>query len=335
MGCQKTLSLTPAQTGDMGLDAAVYEPNTGEIFGVRGQWIMKFSAADGSLVSSLRFTSNAASTSDICTLGGKLYCCSWYLPLQDYTSNPATPLGDVFVVDAATFTVIAQWNLTTNLGVSWKQNFGYFKIAASNTLIATVNRDTTVWATNSVFSSDPANIPGTTHFNPGGYTYDIAFDSFNNAFWIANQADIYATSVDVSVSQCFDNGLTTIHPFGITYNAAQNKVYAVQGTEAIIEVNAGTALPGFHSFPVTILHTSRINANPVRVKSCNNMAANPYNGKVLIPAWADDTVLVWNPATDNPSDMVVKTGFTAPIDVVHCPTASFAVQSGQVGLLII
>ena len=62
---------------------------------------------------------------------------------------------------------------------------------------------------------------------------------------------------------------------------------------------------------------------------------NPYNGKVLIPAWDEDLVLVWNPNTDNVADMVIKSGFTAPFDIVHCPTASFAVQSGSTGLKII
>ncbi len=199
-------------------------------------------------------------------------------------------------------------------------------------------------STGELFSVTPSPLGAIALDNPSsngltGEPNDIAYDSVNGVIWVAAAADneIYCRVADgtwaTGANQCSAGGSIMLYPMGICYNAAQNKIYAVTGTQYLLSSLASLAVPGFSTFALTQLDTGRAAANPWRIKSVNGMSANPYNGKILIPSPADDTVLVWNPALDTAGTMVVIPGMTAAFDIVNCPTKSFALVTGPQGLI--
>lgn len=334
MGCQSTLNFGPSQSGDFSLDQAIFEPVSGFIFGVRGQWIYKFSAVDGSVISSARFVADAQSPSCITSIAGVIYCGVGYTPLSTY-NNGTSPNRDIFMVDAS-LNVTGRQNLFDFVDITSYPS-GYRHLFTDGTYLAgwTYSNRTTTHDTTGLFQFDPTNIGATFSRVTTDFGDDWCYDPVNNVFWLADSQgpDIWVFQTRNAIPNvCFDNGGLGL-PHGITYNQAQNKVYVVQGNDTVVKVNAADAMPGFNNFNVTTFHTGRLASNPFRIKSCNNLPSNPYNGKVLIPTWADDAVVIWDPATDTVNS--VKTGFTAPWDIVHCPTASFAVQNHTTGLKVI
>lgn len=309
----------------MGLESAVYESATQKIFGVRGQWVFQFNSTTGVLENSLRFTPNTGGFSSITTFGGKLYIGVSWQPVINWQNVIYAPDSDIYIVDAATFTVVGRLNLGAKNTFGIGSEFSGFRYLVNNgTKIFGQVQD------GNMFSVDPTNVPGYASTSVQPIT-DFSYDSNNNVLWmtIPKFPNIYCYDPTFG-SSCFDtNGnLNTI--CGICYNAAQNKVYAVDGTFNFYSFSAALAVPAFANFAVNTFNSGRFNCNAFRIKSVNNQAGNPHNGKVLMPTWADDSVLVIDPATDTVSS--VQSGFTAPIDVVVCPTTNWAVQSGTLGL---
>lgn len=316
------------------MDQAVYEPITQKIFGVRGQWIFKFNSVTGALEGSLRFGTSIAGTSTIAAISGKLYIGVSWSPVVDYTASPVYPNEDIYIVDAASFTASGKLGVASHLSPGTDTApFGWrTMVAAGSNLIGFYSDN----AGTSYFNVDPTNTPGFTHTAAQGVT-DIAWDSANGVFWSVTSfdPDIWCYNpVFASFQTCFDtNGnLNTI--CGICYNSSNNRVYAVDGSPSFYNFNATLAVPGFSNFHVNTLGTGRINCNAFRIKSVNGLVSNPLNGKVLIPAWADDSVIVITPNAGNPllDTVSVKTGFTAPFDIVSTPTKNWAVQTGVTGL---
>lgn len=316
------------------MDQAIYESTTQKIFGVRGQWLFKFNSVTGALEDSLRFMSNVGAVSTITAFGGKLYIGASWTPVVNYGASPSFPDEDIYIVNAAAFTVIGRLNLGAKI-----TTYGGASVAPGPVgWSCLVNDGTTLlgqlMGTN-IFRVDPTNTPGYTSTAQKGTT-DTAYDATNGVLWLASSfnPDIWCYNpVFASFQSCSDtNGnLNTI--CGICYNSALNRVYAVDGTSNFYNFNATLAVPGFTNFAVNTLTTGRINCNAFRVKSVNNLVGNPYNGKVLIAGWADDSVIIITPNVNPLLDSVtVNTGFTAPIDIVSTPTKNFAVQSGTTGL---
>lgn len=310
------------------MDQAIYEPTTQKIFGVRGQWLFQFNATTGALEASLRFTSNAQCVSCITAFGGNLYCGVNNVPWNTYSGLPSFVRNDldVFIVSAAGFSVTGRLNSFTNVG---KSGFGALVNDGTN-LYGTIQTGT---LPNDLlaFKVLPSVPGGLTTHSLGQRITDMAYDSVNSLLWFSDPdfTQAGAEKTDFSNGQVND---TTTDPFcGCCYNSAQNKAYFVAGGEAFSKILATDMTPGFvYPTTMTTLHTGRINANPVRIKSVNNLVGNPLNAKVLIPTWADDAVVVWNPLTDTVDS--VKTGFTAPFDIVSTPTKNFAVQTGTTAL---
>jgi len=344
MGCKKSLSLNLESTGDMALDQAVYESNTQKIFGVRGQWIFKCSSVTGDVEASMRFVSDATCTSCITTIGGTLYCGVLYTPTTDYLNGNA-PNRDIFIVDAASFTVVGRFNLgPVGLTTGNMIGAGYRFLVNDGVHIAgwTWEGSNTAQNTTNWFDFLPSNMAGT--FNrDGGSTHfvdDVTYDPVHSCYWCADSAspDIFALQNDPIFSNyAYTTGPSPNDAHGICYNQAQNKVYVATGGVNIYmissaDVNAAFPLgPGTGVFNINTISTGSIASNAYRIKSVNNLVGNPYNGKVLIPTWNGDTVIVWNPATDTVVGLPL-TGFTAPFDIVITPTKCFALQTGPVGL---
>jgi hypothetical protein len=312
------------------MDQAVYEPVTQKIFGVRGQWLFKFNSLTGSLEGALKFVNTCSGTSTIATTGGFLYIGVSWEPTINWSSPPICPDVDMYVVNAAAFVVSSRLNLFSKIGpTSEGVHFGWRTIVpGGNGLVGYVDD----MATRKLFNVDPLNTAGFTDVSHQGIT-DVAWDGVNGVIWTTTSFDPNIVCFDpnfASFNTCSDtNGnLNTI--CGICYNNATNKVYAVDGTFAFYSFNAALAMPGFFNFHVDTFNSGRINANPFKIKSVNGLASNPLNGKILMPCWADDTVLVIDPGTDTVS--AIKTGFTAPFDIVSTPTKNWAVQTGATGL---
>ncbi len=85
---QLALNSQPSTQNDLSMDAAIYEPTTNRIFGVKGQWLYQFNAVTGAFIQGLRFTTDAQSPTSIATDGASatsiavsaLYFADWNCP---------------------------------------------------------------------------------------------------------------------------------------------------------------------------------------------------------------------------------------------------------------
>lgn len=320
------------RTGDLGMDAALYEPNTNKIFGVRGQWIFQFNPTTGVLEKSGRFCANAAGPTSITAIGTTLYIATSFNPNEDYPTAYLNP-GDIFTLDATSFTVTGQFHMATVVGGADKV-MGYGPISTNGTLLmfgeisAGAGIDTLLKTPVSV---DPTNLAGFVEPPTGGWIGQMEYDSTQGLIWFNDSAspNIYAFAPN-GLNWNTDSGLTNT-PTGVCWNAAQNAVYACTGTKFLLRANAAAALPlAFNPVIPFFQVDTGITMTPARIRSVNNQAGNAYNGKILIPGWSSDSVVIFDPATNTVSD--TKTGFSSPFDVVVTPLMNWAVQTGPVGL---
>lgn len=327
----------------MGLDQAIYESTTGKIFGVRGQWLFQFNAATGVLEQSARFAKDVTSVSTITVLGAPavLYLGTTFVPSSDILAGTPYPDVDIYKVGASDFVTNGASASFSKLGLGAKNraysqftNFvarGWQNMVTVGSKLLGYNDGQGLW------NVDPTNLPGFAN-SSALVVQDISVDTVNNVVWTASPGDpdVYAVATDFS-TECNDtngnlNGVCGVtfwkDPTGITF--PNGKAYAVNGTFQFWSIDATGHFPAFTNFTAVQKSTGRVNANPIRIKAVNNQAGNAHNGKVLIPTWSDDAVVIWNPLTEAVES--VQTGFTAPFDVVVCPTTNWAIQSGPVGL---
>ena len=323
----------------MPLDAAVWEPISGKIFGVRGQWIYRFDA-QGNKEAELRFYSAAIGRSEIATLNGFLYCAPVnFEKLLWCDGLAASPDRDVFRVDS---------NLTGSTPLGLYLNLvptcGFFGILASWQALIPVKG-----AVNKIFAADYDD--GFWSFtNPAdpvrlssGYGTGMDYDEVNNMIWLTDpqSPNIYVLETAMFLGASVFNAAPNLQPYWIAYAANVNAAYAVlssqyvaNGNQKLAKVDGAAAVNCLRvtglQFPWTAIDTGVANLNPTRIRYCSFGAQNPYSGKLLIPGWPSDSIVVFNPLTDTVS--TVKTGFNSPIDVVFTPTSAFAVQTAAVGL---
>lgn len=315
---------------DLALDQAIYDPLTNKIYGVRGQWLFKFNADSAALEDKLRYKENLIGIGTLTVIAGSIYVTAAIDPVMQIFTPTATKDLDIYIVDTATFSVTGRFNLGfINYGGGTLTTVGF--LSGFKYLINDGTRVAFWTGSDGVQSVDPINIPGRTRHS-WQWINDWCYDSFNNVFWIASTADQSVTSMDpnpIDNNHAFSNGVNN-DLFGVTYNSLTNKVYAARGSQFIFMANAADSVPGFNPFNLTSLDTGQVNCNAFRIKSVNALPSNPFNGKVLIPTWGDDSVIVWDPTTDTVAS--VKTGFTAPFDIVNTSIKSFALQTSPTGL---
>lgn len=318
----------------MGLDSAIYEPTTQKIFGVRGQWLYRFSSVTGSLEASLRVCNQARALSCITAMGGNLYVGVTFVANTTMATLSTWPNRDIYKVNAAAFTVTGPLGLTAHIQFHPGTKIPDYWTLGWNALVNDGTKLYGVCNDGDVFSVDPTNIAGyaRTSF---GVVSDITYDSTNNALWIPEVGfpSFYAIDKTNLANFALNSGTPAPTISGITFCAAQNKIYFSQGDFNIGMINAASAFPGPVGFAFTTFNTGRINSTSVKLKAVNNQVGNPHNGKILMPTFDDDAVVIWNPATDVIES--VQTGFSSPFDIVVCPTANFAVQTSSIGLKII
>lgn len=348
MSCQ-SLPLTLSPTGsDMPLQQAIYSATQTKIYACRGPWVYSYNATTGALISSFRFSGNAVHGSSIVELGTNLYVGVGALTpsLGPLGLSDPTPLPQVFQI------ALPAMNAAFNLGMlpaassSGDMGLRAWEFLSKDALGANflygMVREASVWRV------DPTNIPGllfdfvsSQAFSP---TYQFTFPHTisgtpTNIICMVNGwgATVWLSSFRADSSHVTGGAPTDIsgNPVGGgDYDSVHDKVYLTTGNEALfmLNVNEAFATPPFmQNFTYSTLHTARANSTAIRCKYVDGVG-NPFFGKLLIAGRADDTVLVWNTATNNVADMVVKTGFTSPIDIVLTPTKAFAVQDSPVGL---
>lgn len=319
------------------MDAAIYESTSQKIFGVRGQWLFQFNSSTGVQEAALRISPSVIGRSSITAFGGKLYVGVTCSPKVDSSAFPSSyNLRDIFVVNAATFTLISSLGLYTKMGsvgfadadLYWHKGWDGLQNDGTN-LIG--------YADGKLFKVNPTNTATYTSQSAGGIPSDVCYDADHNVLWEADpfSPNIWAFDANNFLMDTYNSGSVSTFTAGLTYLSSLQKVYFVDQSFNINYIDASNIvaqIAGSIQFAFTTKSTARINATSFRVKAVNGFPGNPYNNKILIPTWDDDAVLVWNPITDNIADMVTKTGFTSPFDIVSTPTKNFAVQTGVVGL---
>lgn len=321
----------------MALDQAIYHPLTNKIYGVRGQWLFKFNADTAALEDSLRFNSNIGSgLSGITYIAGTLYIATSRTPNFDpqiFVYPPGNyPFRDIYTIDTATFTATGRFDFDSKLSYSFVGHVtdqylseGWYHLVNDGVNLYGHGNGGDFWKV------DPSNLPGYARQSFGLMT-DLCFDRFNNVLWATDPANHFISLQDSdfttfnSSAQIGDPGPVN----GVCYANAFNKVYCVRGDFSVLMVDASTAMPGFNNFPFSVFNTGRPNANPFKLKYVDFAGGHPFSNKVLIPTFADDSVVVWEPSTDTASS--IKTGFTSPFDIVSTPIKSFALQTGLTGL---
>lgn len=313
---------------DMPLDEAVYESITGKIFGVRGQWIYRFDATTGVKEADLRFYDRALGRSCISTLPGSLYCAPINFEELDYNNGfVASPDRDVFLVDTG-LSSSSSLGLHLHLGTTFGSPLQAWQaLIAAVGKIHAVDYDDGFWQFTSSFDLFRES---------SGYCTAMDYDATNNMFW---QCDPRTPEIDLTDGLTFFSGLSTfnlppsVRPYGVAYATNVDAAYFVLGTSTLSKVSGAVAANclrvTFTQFPHTEIATGVPNINPNRIRYCP-YSPHPFQGKLLIPTWGGDSVLVFDPTSDVVTE--IKTGFLAPIDVVFTPTTAFAVQNSPVGL---
>lgn len=338
IACQKQYSLTvsPAISGDLTMDQAIYHAATNKIFGVRGQWLFRLNATTAAFEAALRFAPNGIGRSCITSVGPSLYI--GLMATTDPNPNaifpaPTFPQRDVWFVNAAAFTVTGRLGLDTKLVFSFTEGTNSQDYGDGNVNLVTdgvglfgENDDEGRWSLDTAFNAGY-------HRQSTRVAGDSVFDADHGVVWYAIGADpnIWARDADLtSFNQAFNAGPSCGAVSGITYCHDFNLVYCVRNTSDLLRVDVSTVFPGYNNFGFTTLNTGRVNANPFRLKYVPYGAGHPFTHKILIPNFNDDTVTVWNPATD--TAIATKTGFTSPFDIVNTPSKSFALQSDVTGI---
>lgn len=329
----------------MGLDQAVYDPTTGKIFGCRSQWLYQFNATTGALENTVRAAPLSITPSSLTVIGANIYVGirnGWQqLPIDQSNAGfefTTPPTVDIFRVTAAGLVAQGALGLPAidqgggTLGDDEEQ--GYISLLTNGGNLY-------FWGafTGIVKITNPLVPVGNYHRTSWVFIQDWTYDSIHSAFWTC---DSWAPNVWVldgdywnTPNQTFNNGF--IHPFfGLDYSSQFNKTYIVTGSATLYmvpptEIAQIFPLTNNYNFNLTTLSTGIVNSAPIRCKACPYLG-HPFTGKLLIPTWSGDSVLVWDMASDNAGLMVVKSGFSSPIDIVYTPSKAFAVQTSTIGL---
>lgn len=145
----------------------------------------------------------------------------------------------------------------------------------------------------------------------GGTDYLWIPDAYGNSVWSGHVDPLGAFSVFTK-----DHGpaLGANKTTACAYVPSKDRVYFVCGSDILIRydytlnvvdpLDLGTVITG---------------GKPARIR------LSPLDGKLYIPCQIEDTIIVWDTATESG---IAKTGFDSPIDVVFTASKAFAVQSG-------
>ena len=321
--CRKAFTLSV--TSDMPLDEAIYLPALDKIFAVRGQWIYRLNAATGAKEAESRFAKAVSARSSICIVGANVYVSAWDALGINYTSGFPAPYSDVFLINGSTL-VATDTTLIFNNQIGPNFPAGASRIVGGGGL---------VWgafsgSNNGIFAASPL-VPGSlvratqwdnTRSSP--IAADVTYDANHVGVWSADpqKQDVAFWQLTPGMTRMADSPALPVFPVGICYAANANKAYAVDLTGTLSRF-VGTDIAG-GVLNRTAINTGVAGATPLRIRY------NSVDGLVYIPNWEDDSVTVFDPLTETVKS--VKSGFTAPWDVVFTASKKWAVQNSSAGL---
>jgi len=306
------------------LNNAVYEPGRGIIYAVRGGRIFSINATTGALLAYSTFAvpdfDDAYVTYSPAT--DSLYASIWM-------NFPNTNNGDgkggkfLYQINPDTLSVVNTYDIAAD---QFSTSDGRSFSAGPRQLISIGN------FIFGLFYTEPTTLACYPfRFTPASGTFlvnnsisvqdlfrtDLAYDSVNFKLWLPSA---FGAVHGYAVSNLADSGVTlslTLRGYGICYRPANSHAYVTMGNGVIRHRKTDNAAPTVQ------IDVGRPAATPY------NIRYNSVDDRIYLPTWADNTVVVINPADDS---FVVKTGFDAPFDVVFTPTKAFAVQHGNQGL---
>lgn len=327
----------------MPLDDAFYLSSADKIFGTCSNYIIRFNATTGLKEASAKMPSPMYGPMRIGGTATTLYVSA----INDWSVNGFPVAGrtcnkDIFQVDPTTLVASQPFNLSdilfTYFGqvpTSWySQGPTDFRIIGDWLYLMYIYEDN--YSVERIYVPDISSNPYPPW--PQGHLGTIpqqmdAYDSthlyYCDVDWFSEQAwwQTYTISPPLQV-QLFNTSETPppVHPVGIGWSAGAGQAFSVTGSETLVQSQFDGVLFGGNPGIGYNLGTVQANVRPFRIR------VHPSTGKLYIPCQVTDTVIIWNPISNNPADAVLKTGFTSPIDVVFTPTKAFAVQTGLVGL---
>lgn len=334
MGCQKSLTISEAITGDMPLQDAVFCPLTSKIYGTMGPYVLKCNASTGARESALRVTSPAYGDCRITynSSTALLYVSVWNQPNHQWFSPTTQASRDIFPVDPTLMTVgaglaIYAWQGTDfsqdafegprwvgSLGAFlyyvWKNSSGASIFSRINPAVPTTHSTGTSCLR---FNEDQVACDGTDFYLPQPAGLAIRKYLGSNA------------SLDSSCS------VSPYHPVGIEWCASTSRLYVVCGDNNLLRIDSFT-IPTVTPINLdngAIISGTLGNSDPVRIRY------RIGDHKLYIPCMTAQGVIVYDPAV---ATGILKTGFENPVDVVFTdvtdgvPVKAFAVQNSVIGL---
>lgn len=333
----------------MPLDNAIWVAAKSKIYGTMGPYLGVFNPTTGANESYTKVIQPAAGPCHLCYHGGSLFVSAWNCQIGRDTSNLIQTERDIFPIDPDTLTVGAGLGLCTDPIMAYSA----YQYAFSNGPAMMISIGAKIlfdWYAQQgrVFGRiDPSNIAGfigaplanprdtsqtMPDFHIGNFGYDGTYVYLAWPYGPDAAARIAVASNQMPVADycrlaVADDGVVT--PYSAEWCVLNSKVYVVGANNLLVRVNAWGGIPGDY----TKLDLDGVTGDcaPFRIRYCNE-AGNAFYQKLLLPCQGIDSVIVWDPSTDDVGDAVVKSGFDGPIDVVFTDTKAFAVQSGPAGL---
>lgn len=345
MGCVKSLALNLTQSGEFPMDDAVYVASIDKILGSAGAYIHQCNAATGAREASARVAAPLWGPSRVAyhAADGLVYFVGWSdLGYVDPSAGDMSDNIDLFPIVPA--------SLAVGPGVGIKaaftdlQSFTSYGLNGVQALLSLGNYLYFAFRYQRIggqmFRINPNNVTQKNTSGSAGWDgWNVNSIGTDGSFIYHPYPDgrIYQNALDYTSRSRCQLSLATETPVGVDVDGSN--AYAVCGNAILIKVLTVAPLgPGtyttFNLEDGAVITDAVLNVKPNRIKYCN-VLGNPHFGKFAIPCQNTDTIIFFDPlAGANPRGFSVS-GYDGPVDVVFTPSASFAVQTGPVGLKLI
>lgn len=337
MPCSITLTLTEAAAADQPpLDEAVYVPTIDAIIGVMGPYVVRCNAETGAVETAQRFFQPGYGPCRICYHAPteKVYVSIRHTQENQQQTHEAYHYErGVYEVDPATLVATDLHVLQTKYwgdadwatGVTALKSYGeyiYFMLLGGG-------QNAPLW----IGRFNPGNIAGG---QMGGGASEFWAEQFavdtSGFYWaearyyemdMATHDGLWFQYSDYDYVQWSvpDRGVLMIT--AVEYATVSGRAYGVGGNQWMARIDNWTAPRVYTKLNLGAVEAE---ANPFRLRYRSS------DSKLYIPCQQANAIIVWDPATDDSADAVLKTGFEYPFDVVFTPTKAFALQSGTGGL---
>jgi len=298
----------------MPFNNAVYDAGRDVIFAVRGGYIFRCNATTGAIIECSRFTVPDFDDTYVVYAPNvdKLYATYWH----DRQANNDAPVQGYFKINPDTFAVEA---FITTTGIDDELASGPFGVEYSAGFVWAIYQNNTAEAfslqkldptSDTVLSTTSVDGPSTRLIS------QIAVKSSDGSLSMVRRTNVRNYSTVPALN--FSTGSLARIGFGLAHDLVNGQYYVVTATQ-FVEKCAASAAAVFAD-----IDTGVTDATPRRARW------NSIDGKVYIPGWKSDSVIVIDPAAADA--VTIQTGFDSPYDMVFTPTKKWAVQHGNVGL---